>query len=489
MVKNCSSHPERRALYRCKTCGKFLCKACIGSREVGINKVIICGICGGTAEPLDPQEMGFGPLIGRVLVSPLSKHGLVSIGGAAFLCYAIEAFGRLNIFFVFSLLALAIVWGILSAFICMSVHNASRGQVDVPLSGDITDWVEDLLLPGIKLLLAGWTIWIPLALYILLFKRPYLVPGLSPVDMVRSLVDPVFIIMALFGILYMPMAVIVAAMEDSVVAVLNPFLVIGLILKSPGAYLVACAMFYSAQLVGAVLSGVAAAIFVLVHLQIFLPGYFHWVISFYTWFLAASALGLLVYKRGESYGLGVIRRPGPPDISHMPLTMPRVEQEPPVRMQEPMKTAKREPIELDDDRQTPDSRPQIISRPNAGSGFATGAPRLDELCNAYLRDSANNPRKVLPPEEMLLVAEHLQARSQIEESALAYRKFGAMFREHPKAAWALLKSAFLSHRLLGRSEEAVKTMEFLIAGYPGSREAAEARKLIRTFGGPGSESS
>ena len=516
MAATCARHPNQRAAYRCKGCGRHLCTACVTERDIGTNVIKICVLCSGSTEPLHAEDASVGYIASQVLVAPFRKHGLITLGIAAlvFTFAPFVPFGGL------------IAAGAAAAFFFLTVNTASKGEFDVPEIGDISDWIDDLLLPAIKFTLAGWTVWLPVVLYFVFFKAGDIAEAATSAEAVRELLDPVLLALLLLGVVYMPMATLVAAMQHSILALLNPFLVFGLIFRAPGAYFAALLMFYAAMAVGGVFGLIVGLVFGLLGIPI-VPSLLGWFVQLYAYFVCASVLGGLAFLRGESYGLAPVRRPGSSvDISHLPQVAggsapapttaappatptPAAPADPfpaapmpaasppqppmPAAPQPPMPAAPstQAPLELPPEPAAELSAPEtgipiLNAEPEAPSAAAASADPaalvaagdVDGACEAYLLQLQTNARAVLPPDVLMAVAQRLQAREQYAEAVAAYRKLGALYGDHPQAANALLQAAFVAFRQLGQREDAVLILEFLASRYPGSPAEAQARQIL-----------
>jgi hypothetical protein len=245
--RSCKFHPKSPARFLCRKCNQGFCDFCVSVREVGKEKKKLCRICGVDLVPLHVQVVrevhrGFFASLPGAFIYPFRGMGSVVLVLATVL---IAGQGFLG-FSPTMLIARFAIYG----FIFLFLQNI--------IFGTAADESEALSLPemsgvgGAALNLLGTflvSFWLAFGLLIARF---------SGIDI------PVGLIIAagVLGCLYYPMAFLVVAIKDSVLAG-NPLVVIPSIMKVPVQYVVTamfCVMVFGIFLLGSAISSIAGGI-------------------------------------------------------------------------------------------------------------------------------------------------------------------------------------------------------------------------------------
>lgn len=181
------------------------------------------------------------------------------------------------------------------------IKMTGQGKGEFPGFSEYFDYWDNIILPNIRGTLTYAIAILPLAVYLIFIKDR---SGLDVWDfkaLAKFLLDPMFFFLFLFGIFYFPMATCLAAINENVFHMLNPFIGFNLIRKTLSSYtllfLFVCA--FSALNVVAYLSIQSA--FTALHFpsvgllfKIFARLYFSTV--------SAATMGFWVFQNGETLG-------------------------------------------------------------------------------------------------------------------------------------------------------------------------------------------
>jgi len=176
-----------------------------------------------------PKPSSFYRSLPGAFVYPFRKMGWAMIVGGAIFFTIADFVATYNIWF-FGLIAQVFLWGYLSAFLIQNIAEAADGQDSPPDWPSVTNLVDDILRPFLLVLGALVVSFAPLIAYMILSW---------PIDMA----SPILWVLLVVSAAYLPMALIAVALYRSVNA-LNPITVIGGIVKTMPAYLVAAAAFF-----------------------------------------------------------------------------------------------------------------------------------------------------------------------------------------------------------------------------------------------------
>jgi len=178
---------------------------------------------------VNPHENFFASVPGAFVYPFKGMAGLIFLIGGAIMFAALEFLAMIRIgggfFMRIGLL------GYVFAYLQKIIHAAALGEDDPPGWPDTSEFVQDLLIPGLQLLgtmavsfgpMIGLSMWVGLDI----------MGGGNPDPMKALLI----VAAGVFGVIYFPMAVLAVAMHDSIAAV-NPILVLVSIIKVPLEYL------------------------------------------------------------------------------------------------------------------------------------------------------------------------------------------------------------------------------------------------------------
>lgn len=173
-------------------------------------------------------QLAFLAALPGVAVYPFKGLGWAAVVAGAVFFYVLNLIARFSV--LGWILSLA-VGGYLAAFMIRILGASAAGEDAVPDWPNPSGFWDDLLRPFLLLVAAGLISFLPLVVYVAIWYRDW-------PDMAFSW-RLVFGLLAL-GVLYLPMALIAAALYESFEA-LNPVRVFGGIVKTMPVYLVATA--------------------------------------------------------------------------------------------------------------------------------------------------------------------------------------------------------------------------------------------------------
>jgi hypothetical protein len=240
---NCKFHPKNAAQWFCSKCKRSFCDLCVNAR-VGESVKKTCRSCGVECAPLEveitaPTETGFMASLPGALIYPFRGTGVLILIFSAIL------FSAMNVISAgfFAILMKMAAIGYLFSYMQNIIHATANEEKEMPE------------LPGMDDLFSGFfrlagTVVMSFGLVLGLLVAKY-----YEVEIPISAI----IITVLLGCLYFPMAFLVVAMKDNVMAC-NPLVVVPSILRVPGQYLVTVILFasiFGVQQIGNMISSVA----------------------------------------------------------------------------------------------------------------------------------------------------------------------------------------------------------------------------------------
>jgi hypothetical protein len=297
----CKFHPKTVARFFCGKCSQYFCELCVTSLAVAGVQRKNCRQCGGECAPLQvqiqrPVQLGFFGrlrgafgypfrgagvflmLVGVILFTGLKwGRGLMLVGGIRP--------------FIFGIILQVFAGGYLFTFLQAIIHATAAEDREMPDLPGMSNFVEDILLPFLRLLGLGLICFgatLPLAIW----------------------VDARAAYAALIlGGLYFPMAFLAVAILDSIGAA-NPLVVIPSILKVPLEYFVTILLLgvvFGLRPLGDMLLRFAFPLGFSTHsmaeLFAFLGANAFWgVMSFYLLIVAVHILGLLYVSKKDKLG-------------------------------------------------------------------------------------------------------------------------------------------------------------------------------------------
>ncbi|MCA9555685.1 MAG: tetratricopeptide repeat protein [Myxococcales bacterium] len=224
-VARCAIHPAALAGWGCSTCGRDLCPDCVSPHKVKGETLAICTQCGGFA-PVLTRERRLAPyweVLPSFIRAMFSKEGLLQLIAVGLALYVVRllpgAAGSILGTFIFVTYYLQVV------------NHAARGVVVLPTPADFTG-IETVMQASFRFFVASAFLWLPGLIYVLVFI------GFGPLfeQGAQALMDPGLFLVVALGLLYIPVAIIAAAVADSTLAMLNPLITVRIILRLPGQY-------------------------------------------------------------------------------------------------------------------------------------------------------------------------------------------------------------------------------------------------------------
>lgn len=243
----CKFHQKTYARWFCGKCKRSFCDLCVNSHHVGETVKKTCRTCAVECVPLEievtaPTEKGFVASLPGAFIYPFRGAGVLILIFSAILFAAIGAINA----GIFTVLMKMAALGYVFSYMQNIIHATANEEAQLPE------------LPGMDDLFSGFfrlagTVVMSFGLVLgLLVAKFYEVE--IPVS--------VIIITLLLGCLYFPMAFLVVAMKDNVLAC-NPLVVVPSILRVPGQYAVTVIMFASIfgfQQIGNLVSSAAGSV-------------------------------------------------------------------------------------------------------------------------------------------------------------------------------------------------------------------------------------
>ncbi len=291
-METCSEHPTQEAAWTCSGCGKLLCPGCAAEDEIRGKRIARCIHCGDVAtlrmvpRPFRPYWTIFPKLVGAV-VHPLSILTLAGIAVVMFIVRFLPMVGGL------------LSVGIFAGYFFLTLRHAMGGATTLPRPGDFSNLVDDVVYPAFRLFLATAVLWVPSLAYAVWRMDAWSAMGDTPW---MILADPGLLVLLALSASYFPGALIVAAVNENLLSILNPTNVLGLALRIPGAYLITVAVVAA---LGVLDLGVAAAVGAVAgSIPILGPVLVLWS-GMVVPLLIAMILGRLIFQNSVAFGLAI----------------------------------------------------------------------------------------------------------------------------------------------------------------------------------------
>jgi len=241
---DCRNHSGVLATLICQQCGTLFCKSCVKTIHAGARDVHSCLVCAGICvnraqhlKAVAKETATFGSLLPTAFKYPLQQNGPVILL-AGMVLFTFLDFARLILFKVIAFLGLflgltflipivltfVMTAGYLFAYMQNIISATSNGNDRPPGWPQISGFWDDVVVPCLRYItiLAVWV-------------------GPGIVLLPTSL--PLGVTLLMLGLFCVPMAFLTVSLADSVVAGLNPLLMLSSITKVPGPYLIACVFF------------------------------------------------------------------------------------------------------------------------------------------------------------------------------------------------------------------------------------------------------
>ena len=284
-------HHNARAAWRCTKCGADLCPGCAAEDSVHGAKIVRCATCGGVAEVLMVRKeiVPYWGMFGPFLKAIFSMEGLLQFLGLAVILYLV---GHIP------LIGGILYGGVWVSYYFLVILKASTGVTKLPRPADFTDFIDDMVLPLVRFILASLILVVPTYLYVR-SQIGFLNLMMNPRD---ALADPVLLLIIGLSVIYFPAAIITAAIARSTVAMLNPAVILGIILRIPGHYFLTVLVWVIMNVADFWLMGLLAPVLARFYVSVLTPVLLT-AISLIIPILTAFVLGWLIYQNGEVLGL------------------------------------------------------------------------------------------------------------------------------------------------------------------------------------------
>lgn len=277
----CKYHPRVASRYSCPKCRLAFCELCVTTRLVHGGVTRLCRSCGSECQPVQqsiesPEPApGFARSLPGALLYPFQGSGvLMLVAGTAF-------------FFLLGWVPLLglVVTGYMFSYAKSIITSTAEGRTDLPDWPDFSDWKDDILMPYLQLL----------ALLVLFFGPAVIVAAWHPGTDIQTGIA--FLAALAFGALLAPMGILALAMFDTITS-LNPIALVWSILRVPGHYFVAAAIF---ELILLIYWFVAGALEMLIPIPL-VPGLISSFVYLYLVAVGMRVLGLLYRARKDDLG-------------------------------------------------------------------------------------------------------------------------------------------------------------------------------------------
>jgi len=284
VVPVCKNHPSAQAKWQCDRCRSYLCEECTQVRQFTADvELKLCRACGGTCRsvaPPGPEALpkSFFHRFIDVFAYPFRGHGKFLLLAYFLISMVLYAAGLL-------ICAGFVIWAIylvlnayITAYMVKIISSSAGGEDEPPDWPDVMDAWDDIIRPCLSIVVPVLVIFIPAILYATTVA-PYAFSD-----------EPVFWMLIVLGLLYLPMAWLTVVMFDTFLGV-SPTLVIPSIAKVMGPYLVACLMM--------------GAVVVLFYLAGTIPLVFPFVngtAALYLGMVFMRILGLIYYTNSKQLG-------------------------------------------------------------------------------------------------------------------------------------------------------------------------------------------
>ncbi len=315
----CKHHPSAHAGWRCDGCGAPLCPECVEARRMQTVDLLFCRECGGRAETLvlhRSEQASFADRLGQVWRYPFTKQGLMvaaGLGAAMFVASFITQVTLIVLRLAPAAISAGIFWG---AFFSL-MRSTLRGESEVPIP-DYSDVFADWLVPALRGVVASSVVWLPLPLYLALtggwdvsqyldalLSDPmfYMTGRFHSIPGEHLLSDPIAWLLALTGLAWLPMTLMMAMTGAGLLEILNPLNGLQRILRLGRDYAVALGALLTLGLVYFVVHLVSSSLRE-IPFEIILSRWLAQVLECLVFFVMARVLGLLLYTRGDAIGYG-----------------------------------------------------------------------------------------------------------------------------------------------------------------------------------------
>ena len=207
---------------------------------------------------------------------------LVAIGLFIYVVPLLPVIGKVLAFFAYV------------SYVFRVISHAAAGQEKLPEPEDFLGW-ESVFPVIFRFILASAIVWVPAVSYAVFVVGPTAFALMDP----TAFLDPVLALLVLFGVAYFPAALIVAAVAESALAVVNPMITVRLIFRIPGQYAVTILVWLALTALGL---GMEFAVRLLVPIPI-VGGILQEIVGLLGPVAVAFVFGRLVYQNGHHFGV------------------------------------------------------------------------------------------------------------------------------------------------------------------------------------------
>ncbi|MCP3141279.1 B-box zinc finger protein [Pyxidicoccus xibeiensis] len=468
----CKKHPEAPAGWRCQDCDSALCPDCAVGRRAQTVELVGCGLCGGGALPLlgHRSRVPLASRLTRAWRYVFTASGLQVLMAVSLSLALLGWMLEMTVVFL-KVLPLAMYGSMFWGTFFTLVRDTSRGHTELE-TPEFTDFFRDAVLPGFRGLSAVLVVWLPAGLYGV-FARPgggafnlEALAGFTEGGFSTAVwADPVFWVLVLLGVVWLPMALLLTAAGHPITSVLN---VVGVVQRARllgRDYLLTSGVLVGLAGLHLAAHGLASGVRwlnVVLLSRVLAEG-----LTLVVPFTAAHVLGLLLYVRGDALGYGVARDYLEPVLGE---TKPR-RAAPPMSGAAPLPEDGAAPVVVENATQ------KAASEGLAALATAVDARDVPQAMALYSTLRAI-PKVRVPPAHHLFIGQAAAVEGNFPLAVQALESAADVAPDDPTAPRALVLLA----RVLGeRMQDAARAEEvyrYVLHRYPDSSAARFARERV-----------
>ncbi|MBW2702079.1 MAG: hypothetical protein JRF33_14780 [Deltaproteobacteria bacterium] len=470
-MTTCTLHRNARAAWRCNKCQSFLCPSCAAPDERFGSKLVRCVQCGGLAELLmEKKEIksywGMLPAFYKGMFSVSGLTQLAVLGGFLAILAWVGRMPLLGGITMFLNIAVLFVYvAVFASYYFLIVRQASLGEETLPERDNFAE-IGEVLLTGIRFVLAVAFLWVPVLIYLWNTNMQY-------AEVMDFLKDPFLVIILLVSFLYVPGAIITTAISESMFAMLNPANVILIAFRVPRDYIVTAVVWGLLHVIQVLFKGLLGVTLLRIEVPLLIP-FVYEVLTLVLPLTGAFVLGWMIYQNEEAFGLLGSKDMMVPELPNaMPTgVMPVAELVTDEPSQAPV-----EPIELDESvSEAAGEEAQASLRQAVEAGDGQSAQVL------LARLKAKGLPSGMDAQAELTLAAVLGRSGLVMEAAQLCREVAEREPEGPFAARAIFTAARLATEQLGRKDQGVALYRYLVEKYPRDPYAERARGILTKLG-------
>ena len=455
-MNTCSIHQNSRAAWFCTKCGANLCPRCAAEDSLQRGTVVRCLACGGIAQELMVRRVvkPYWAMFDEFLRAIFFKEGILQLLGVTVVMY---------LALLIPMVGVIVYAGIYASYYFLIIRRTAYGDVKLPLP-TMDDLIEDVLAPLLRFIVATLIIWVPAAIYlrstvgVLVFLA---VPSLA-------LHDPILLGLLILGIVYFPAAIMTAAVTRNTLAMLNPLVILGIVLRIPGHYFMTVVVWAVMNVADSYLRSLAGSILLPHYVKVLTP-LLMIAISLIIPFLAALVLGRLLYQNGEVLGftserdLMVPEFPGARPLGTVPLAgWPDARE----KKYQPV-----EPIALEPE--------PVPTGPRKSLATLLASGEHEQALEVFRGQQASGITPDLEPQLEMRLANLLERAGESLQAARACRRAAERDLKGPLAPQAIFSAARLLVESVGDKKNGTAMYQFLKDNYPDDPLSARAAELLR----------